>query len=58
MITKQERGNVCRSLYDLLNGVCPQIKVCFIAQCKITKRKVKHYSTIDWKPQQQLKLYE
>jgi hypothetical protein len=49
-ITGQERSSVCRSLYDLMNEITPSIKECFIGRCPITKRNVKHYSLINWKP--------
>jgi hypothetical protein len=49
-LTGQERSSVCRSLYDLLNEINPSIRVCFIDRCPKTKRNVKHYSLISWKP--------
>ncbi|MBC7588874.1 MAG: hypothetical protein H7178_11015, partial [Chitinophagaceae bacterium] len=47
-LTKTERTNITRSIYDLLNEITPQIKVAFIAKCKVTNRNVKHYTLIDW----------
>ena len=53
ILTNQERSSVCRSLYDLLNEMQPQIKVCFVAPCPITNRKVKWYSLIDWQSEKE-----
>ncbi len=47
-LTSKERTNITRSLYDLVNEISPQIKEAFTAKCKITNRKVKHYTLINW----------
>ena len=47
-LTKKERTNITRSLYDLVNEISPQIKEAFAAKCTVTNRNVKHYTLIDW----------
>lgn len=46
-----ERTNITRSLKDLEND--HKIKVAFTAPCKITGRRVYHYTLIDWSPANQ-----
>jgi hypothetical protein len=48
----RERGNVCRSLYDLLHEIRPAIQEAFVKPCPRTGRRVKWYSLIDWKSDQ------
>jgi hypothetical protein len=47
-VTGRERSSICRSLYDLLGEMSPQIKEAFIEKCPITQRRVKWYTSIGW----------
>ena len=47
-LVHRERGNITRSLFDLVNEVIPAIKVAYTAKCLVTKRMVKHYTLINW----------
>ena len=48
MITGIERGNITRSLFDLVHSTPPQVKEAFLDLCLDTRRKVKHYTLIEW----------
>ena len=49
-LTKKERSNVTRSIYDLQNEIQPSIKVAFKKKCPVTGKNVKWYAVIDWQP--------
>jgi len=49
-LTGRERTNICRSIYDLLNEITPQVKVAYEAPCPTTGRKVQYYAPVDWMP--------
>ncbi len=44
--TGKERGNICRSLFNLeKSGI---IKIAFTEKCKITNKRVRYYALTDW----------
>lgn len=49
-LLKKERGNITRSLFDLLNEINPAIKIAYKQPCPVTKRKVQWYALINWTP--------
>lgn len=49
-ITRLERGNVCRCLFNAVNADQPKAKIAFKDRCKTTNRIVYYYSLIDWQP--------
>jgi chromosome segregation and condensation protein ScpB len=51
LITGKERGNITRSLNDLVHESPAKIKVAFDAKCETTKRNVHYYTLNDWKPE-------
>jgi predicted HTH transcriptional regulator len=47
-ITKIERTNITRSLYDLLREQPVRIKEAYVDRCPVTKKRVKYYTLIIW----------
>lgn len=48
-ITGIERTNITRSLYDLVHDAPSLIKEAFIDKCAVTHKRVKYYTTLEWR---------
>lgn len=51
-VTKKERTNITRSIYDLQNEIHPAVKVAFKKKCPVTGKNVRWYVAVDWQPPQ------
>lgn len=47
-VTRIERTNITRSLYDLLREQPARIRIAYVDRCPTTQKRVKYYSLIHW----------
>ncbi|MES2875308.1 MAG: hypothetical protein V4708_16405 [Bacteroidota bacterium] len=46
-ITGKERGNITRSIFDLIKA--KKVKYPFTDKCPVTNKRVRYFTLIDWK---------